>query len=155
MCNVTWDMWHVTCDMWHVTFDMWHVTRDMWHMEGGEQSLKLPGPLLIRFWSEGVLKIWRKWIHLCFNITEKGQMLVPNCYNSILDNTKTYCLLGDFMLFVANLTCWDFPKWPKTCYFWIRESGWEWLTTAAQNQKWLMKTRISVRGGLAAKRLDI
>ena len=34
-----------------------YVTRDIWHMEGGEHSLKMAGPYLIRFWSENVLKI--------------------------------------------------------------------------------------------------
>ena len=29
-------------------------------MEGGKHSLKISGPQLIRFGSEGILKIWRK-----------------------------------------------------------------------------------------------
>ena len=35
------------------------------------------------------------------------------------------------------------------------KSGWEWLTTAAHNQKWLMKTKISEIRGLATKRMQI
>ena len=41
---------------------MWHVTHDIWHVERGEHSLKVSGPLLIRFASEGVLKIGTNWI---------------------------------------------------------------------------------------------
>ena len=29
--------------------------------------------------------------HLCFNITEKGQMIVPDKYNTFLDYTRKYC----------------------------------------------------------------
>ena len=29
--------------------------------------------------------------HLCFNITQKGQMIVPDLYNRILDYTSKYC----------------------------------------------------------------
>ena len=29
-------------------------------------------------------------LHLCFNITEKGQTIVPDWYNRILDSTKKY-----------------------------------------------------------------
>ena len=29
--------------------------------------------------------------HLCFNITEKGHMIVPDWYNRILDYTRKYC----------------------------------------------------------------
>ena len=29
-------------------------------------------------------------VHLCFNITEKGQMIVPDLYNMILEYTITY-----------------------------------------------------------------
>ena len=36
------------------------VTCDMGNMEGGENSLNISGPQLLRFGSEGVLKIWRK-----------------------------------------------------------------------------------------------
>ena len=50
-------MWHVTCDMWHMTCDMWHVTHDMWQVGGGEPSLKISAPQLLRFPSEGLLKI--------------------------------------------------------------------------------------------------
>ena len=35
----------------------------MWRMEGGELSLKMSGPYLIRFRSEGVLQITRKMIY--------------------------------------------------------------------------------------------
>ena len=28
--------------------------------------------------------------HLCFNITEKGQMIVPALYNTILEYTRKY-----------------------------------------------------------------
>ena len=36
---------------------MWHVNRDMGHMVGGEQSLKIPPPQLLRFGMDSVLKI--------------------------------------------------------------------------------------------------
>ena len=29
--------------------------------------------------------------NLCFNITEKGKMIVPDWYNKILDYTRKYC----------------------------------------------------------------
>ena len=29
-------------------------------------------------------------VHLCFNITEKGKMIVPDCDNRILDDTRKY-----------------------------------------------------------------
>ena len=29
-------------------------------------------------------------IHLCFNITEKGKMIVPDGYNRTLDYTRKY-----------------------------------------------------------------
>ena len=37
-------------------------------------------------------------------------------------NLIQYCLVVDFRYFVANLTRWDFLKWPKIGYFWIRFS---------------------------------
>ena len=36
------------------------MTYNLLHMEGGENYLKNSGPQLIRFGSEGILKIWRK-----------------------------------------------------------------------------------------------
>ena len=47
-------MWQVRGDLWHVTYDMC----DMWHAVGGEHSLKILGPKLKRYRSEGVLKIF-------------------------------------------------------------------------------------------------
>ena len=60
--------------MWHMTYDILHVTRDMWHMERSEYSLKISGPLLIRFGIEGVLKIWRKRLSQLMShlISDKG-----------------------------------------------------------------------------------
>ena len=46
--------------MWHVTHDMWQVTSDMGHFAGGEHSLKISAPLLLRFVIFDILKIWRK-----------------------------------------------------------------------------------------------
>ena len=42
-------------DMWHLTGDMWHVTRDMSHMVGGENSLKISAPQLLRC---GIHSVW-------------------------------------------------------------------------------------------------
>ena len=36
--------------------------------------------------------------HLCFNITEKGHMIVPDWYNRILDYTRKYCKNSAFFL---------------------------------------------------------
>ena len=36
---------------------IWHVTPDMWHMVGGEHSLNISAPLLLRFGIDSVLKI--------------------------------------------------------------------------------------------------
>ena len=38
------------------------------------------------------------------------------------DNQIQYCLVVDFRYLVKNLTRWDFLKWPKACYIWIRFS---------------------------------
>ena len=53
-------MWHMIRDMWHMTCDMGHVTRDMWHVLGGEHSLKISAPCLLRFVIYDNMKIWRK-----------------------------------------------------------------------------------------------
>ena len=58
MWNGTPDMWHLTRDMGYVTGDTWHVTQEMWQIVGGENFLKFFGPQLLRFGSEGVLKIF-------------------------------------------------------------------------------------------------
>ena len=44
-----------------MTQDMWHVTRDTLHMTGGggEPFVKSSAPQLLRFGSEGVLKIFK------------------------------------------------------------------------------------------------
>ena len=47
----------MTCDTWHLADDTWHVTRDMWHMVGGEYSLKISAPQLLRLGTDSVLKI--------------------------------------------------------------------------------------------------
>ena len=39
---------------------MWHVTSYMWHMVGGEHSLKISAPQLLRFGLDSVLKIVNK-----------------------------------------------------------------------------------------------
>ena len=48
------------CDMWYVTCDTWYVTCDMWLVWGGEHSLKISAPLLLRFVIYDIMKIWRK-----------------------------------------------------------------------------------------------
>ena len=53
-------MWHSTRDTVHMTGDMWHVTPDMWHTVGGEHSLKISAPQLLRFGIDIVLKILNK-----------------------------------------------------------------------------------------------
>ena len=58
--HVTPDTWHMTRDAWYVTPDTWHLTPDMWHMVGGEHSLKMSAPYLLRFGCNDVLKVWRK-----------------------------------------------------------------------------------------------
>ena len=40
------------------TKKMWHGTHEMWKMKGGEHFLKILAPYLLRFVSEGVLKIF-------------------------------------------------------------------------------------------------
>ena len=74
---------------------------------------------------------------LVFQHYWKMHMLGPDWYNRILDYTRKYCkkcifqwkwhknliqycLVGDFRYFVANLSRWDFLKWPKQAIFWIR-----------------------------------
>ena len=91
------------------------------------------------FQAQGELQRIKEKDHLCFNITEKGHMIVLDWYNRILDYTRKYCknsvfqckwqenqiqycLVVDFKYFVANLTRWYFLKWPKTAFFWIRFS---------------------------------
>ena len=39
----------MTPDTGHMTCDTWHLTRDMWQMVGGEHSLKIAGPSILRF----------------------------------------------------------------------------------------------------------
>ena len=51
------DTWHVTPHTSHLTPHTWHVTHDMWHMVGGEHSLKISAPQLLRFGKDSVLKI--------------------------------------------------------------------------------------------------
>ena len=68
--------------------------------------------------------------HLCFDITKKRHMIVPDGYKRILDYTRKYCkncyfkenliqycLDVDFRYFVAKLNRWDFLKWPKQAIF--------------------------------------
>ena len=44
-----------------MTYDMWHMTFDRWQVGGGETFLKISAAQLLRFWSEGILKIiWKK-----------------------------------------------------------------------------------------------
>ena len=101
-------------------------------------------------------------IHLCFYITVKLQMLVPDWYKRILDYTRKYdkkkclkwklhdtliqyCLVVDFWYFLANLSHWHFLNWPKTfssffqCFITLPpshfESCYEWLTMADITQK--------------------
>ena len=54
----------MTPDTWHLTPDTWHVTLDMWHMVGGEHSLKISAPQLLRFGIDSVLKILSKRINI-------------------------------------------------------------------------------------------
>ena len=44
----------------HITPDMLHVTRGMRHMVGGEHSLKISAPNLLRFGMDSVLEILNK-----------------------------------------------------------------------------------------------
>ena len=37
---------------------MWHLTRDMWHMVGGDISLKILAPQLLRFGIDSILNIF-------------------------------------------------------------------------------------------------
>ena len=40
-----------TFDTWHVTCNTWHMTRDRWQVGGGEPSLKILAPQLLRLGS--------------------------------------------------------------------------------------------------------
>ena len=46
---------------------MAHVTRGMWHMDGGEHSLKILTPLLLRIGKDSFLTIGRKRITYWLN----------------------------------------------------------------------------------------
>ena len=50
-----------------MTPDTWHVTGEMWQMVGGEHSLKMSAPQLLRFGIDGVLKILNKRISQLIN----------------------------------------------------------------------------------------
>ena len=43
--------------MGHLTLNTLHVACDMWHMVGGEHSLKMSAPQLLRFGIDSVLKM--------------------------------------------------------------------------------------------------
>ena len=63
--------------------------------------------------------------HLCFNITEKEQIIVPDWYNKILEYTKNMVKQAFPMKIVCNSdsilsSCVFYVtriKWPKTGYF--------------------------------------
>ena len=44
--------------------------------------------LTLMVWEDSVLKMFSQ--HLCFEITEKWQMIVPDLYNRILDYKRKY-----------------------------------------------------------------
>ena len=44
----------------HQKHDTWNMTVDMWDMVGGEHSLKISAPQLLRFGIDSVLKILNK-----------------------------------------------------------------------------------------------
>ena len=75
------DTLHLTRYIWHVTCDMWLVTYDMWHMMGGEHSLKMSAPQLIRLGIDSVLKIWRKsiseWLNELINYWQRCLLKSP------------------------------------------------------------------------------
>ena len=56
------------------TLDTWHVTYDTWHMVGGEHSLKISAPQLLRFGIDSVLKILNKRISPCLLKTYLQQL---------------------------------------------------------------------------------
>ena len=100
--------------------------------------------------------------HLKFGLRWFSHKLVSTLN---LDSRKkhlcsTRMIQYDFGYFVANLTRWDFLKWPKIGYFWIRfsvlenhavttlrvvESGSPWQyglrRIETRNQKWLFCSR--------------
>ena len=51
------NFFYMTPDTWHLTRDKWHMTCDMWHIVGGEHSLQMSAPQLLRFGIDSVLKI--------------------------------------------------------------------------------------------------
>ena len=67
--KITHDTWHLRLYMWHITFDMRHVlaTFDMWHVVGGEHSLKIWAPYLLRFGKDSDLKNGMKWMYYKLN----------------------------------------------------------------------------------------
>ena len=116
----------------------------------------------------GIQRSYSYTIHLCFSQCLNRHWLVPHFWSSTRKARKitvfkrsvdkiqiNLCLVMNFRCCVMVLTFWNFPKLPKTRKCWTCfsvlwnnnhnhfDSGWQWLTTAAHNHKWLMKTKIS------------
>ena len=64
---MTLDTWHLTPDTWHLTPDTGRLTPNMWQMVGGEHSLHISAPQLLRFGIDSVLKILNERISLWMN----------------------------------------------------------------------------------------
>ena len=57
---------------------------------GGEPSLKISAPQLLRCGSEGVLKIWRKWMTQLMNelISDKSASRIAPATSGLLNTSK-------------------------------------------------------------------
>ena len=95
----------------------------------------------LRTWTHLLLPVYdlgQTWCcdALGFQYYWERHLIVPEWYNRILEYTRKYgknnvfqyklhenviqyCLVVDFRYLIANLTSWEFLKWPKTGYFWI------------------------------------
>ena len=91
--------------MWPVTCDMWHLTCYMWHMEGGEHSLKILGPLLMRFGSEDVFTIFSQIMTQSMNewMNNRGVCrtapALPGLVNILVGRTAFLRQVQDYIFF--------------------------------------------------------
>ena len=86
----------MTHDMWNVTHDMWHVTRG-----GGEHSLKMSSPYLLRFGKDSVLRIGKKriidWLPEWMNELVMKVFVEPSLLKSYMNIEKQWVSNGVYM----------------------------------------------------------
>ena len=80
---------NIYCDTCYLTADAWYVTRGMWHMVGGEYSLNISTPYLLRYGIDSVLKILNKritdWMNQSMNQLMKVLIEQPGYQGSVKD----------------------------------------------------------------------